>query len=113
MAAVKRAVPTAKLIEAGPDLVALTDVAEVTNVSRRNMRKLMIKYAATFPTPIHEASAAVWHLAPVLGWLRDNARYELEQSLVDVAETAMKINVAKEARRLGARDLRELRELVA
>lgn len=113
LAARKRAVPTAKLIEAGPDLVGLTDVAEVTKVSRQHMRNLMIKYATTFPTPIHEGSAAVWHLAPVLGWLCNNTRYELEQSLVDVAETAMKINVAKEARRLGARDLRELRELVA
>jgi predicted DNA-binding transcriptional regulator AlpA len=113
LAAVKQAIPTAKLIEAGPDFVGLTDVAEVTKVSRQNMRKLMVKHARTFPTPVHAGNAAVWHLAPILVWLRENVRYELEQSVVDVAETAMKINMAKEARQLGSRDRRELRELVA
>lgn len=113
LAAVKEAVPTAKLIEAGPDLVGLTDVAEIARVSRQNMRKLMVTNATTFPTPVHEGSAAVWHLAPVLVWLRQHAKYQLEQSLVDVAETTMQINLAKETQHLRPRDRRELRELVA
>src|SRR5439155_384770 len=39
---VKRAIPSARLIEAAPDFVGLTDVAEVVGMTRQNMRKLMI-----------------------------------------------------------------------
>ena len=46
---VKRAVPSARLVEAGPDFVGLTDVAEVAGVSRQNMRKLMLSHAIDFP----------------------------------------------------------------
>lgn len=37
---VRRAVPSAKLIEVAPDLVGLTDAAEIVSVSRQNMRRL-------------------------------------------------------------------------
>ncbi|MGC2041082.1 MAG: DNA-binding protein, partial [Paraburkholderia caledonica] len=42
---VKEAVPSARLVEAGPDFVGLTDVAEIAGVSRQNMRKLMLSHA--------------------------------------------------------------------
>jgi len=35
---VKKAIPSARLIEASPDLVGLTDVADVVGVSRQAMR---------------------------------------------------------------------------
>ena len=65
---VKRAIPTARLIEASPDFVGLSDVAELVGVSRQNMRKLMVN-SSSFPMPVHEGSAAVWHLADILSWL--------------------------------------------
>src|SRR5262245_5495006 len=37
---VKKAIPEAELIEATPDFVSLTDVADCVGVSRQNMRKL-------------------------------------------------------------------------
>src|SRR5471030_1848037 len=40
LADVQRAVPSAALIEAAPDLVGLTDAAQIVGVSRQNMRKL-------------------------------------------------------------------------
>ena len=40
LADVKGAIPTAQLIEVGPDFVGLTDVAQLVGVSRQNMRKL-------------------------------------------------------------------------
>jgi hypothetical protein len=46
---VHRAVPSAKLIEVAPDLVGLTDVAEIIGVSRQNMRKLMLAHPSVFP----------------------------------------------------------------
>src|SRR5438270_9101481 len=70
LADVKRAIASAKLIEAAPDFVGLTDVADFVGVSRQNMRKLMVNYPTSFPPPVHEGSAAVWHLAEVLSWLK-------------------------------------------
>ncbi len=45
---VKNAVLSARLVEAGPDFVGLTDVAELAGVSRQNMRKLMLNHAIDF-----------------------------------------------------------------
>jgi hypothetical protein len=53
---VKKAIPAAKLIEAGPDLVGLADVADMLGMSRQNMRKLMLVHAANFPAPVHAES---------------------------------------------------------
>jgi hypothetical protein len=33
---------------------------------RAAMRKLMLAHREQFPAPVHEGSAALWHLAPVL-----------------------------------------------
>jgi hypothetical protein len=110
---VKKAIPAAKLIEAGPDFVGLTDVADMLGMSRQNMRKLMLAHAATFPAPIHEGSAAVWHLEPVLQWLRGKGGYEISQEQIDVAHIAMQINLVKAADRLDIPMQREVRTLVA
>jgi len=93
---VKRAVPTARLIEAAPDFVGLTDVAEAIGVSRQNMRKLMLGNAASFPTPVHDGSTALWHLAEIMAWLQARGPYQVEPSVLEVARTAMQINLAKE-----------------
>ncbi len=95
LADVKRAVPSARLIEAAPDFVGLTDVADAVGVMRQNMRKPMLSHALTFPPPVHEGSAAVRHLADILAWLQARGAYELEQTLVEVAATTMQITLAK------------------
>jgi len=106
---VKKAVPDAKLVEVGPDFVGLSDVAEIIGVTRQNMRKLMLAHVTTFPMPIHEGSAAVWHLAPVLKWLKERGTYRFEQTVFEVACTAMQVNLAKEVTLLVPRLRREVR----
>jgi hypothetical protein len=59
---VRRAIPTAQLLEVAPDFVGLTEIAELAGVTRQNMRKLSITHKDTFPIPMHEGSAALWHL---------------------------------------------------
>ncbi len=112
---VKRAVPSAKLIEAAPDFVGLTDVADVVGVTRQNMRKLMVSHATSFPTPVHEGSASVWHLAEVMAWLQARGTYKVEAAVLEVALTAMQVNLAKEVevRQLRPKVRRELRTLFA
>lgn len=110
---IKEAVPSARLVEAGPDFVGLTDVAEIAGVSRQNMRKLMLSHAVEFPPPVHEGSASVWHLSDVLDWLNSRGGYDIDAEVFDVARSAKQINLAKEARGLEPRLNRRLECLVA
>ena len=57
--AVKRAIPGVTLIEASPDFVGLTEVADLIGCSRQNMRKLMIGNAATFPDAVHQGTQSL------------------------------------------------------
>jgi predicted DNA-binding transcriptional regulator AlpA len=109
---VKQVVPSARLVEAGPDFVGLTDVAEIAGVSRQNMRKLMLSHAIDFPPPVHEGSASVWHLSDVLDWLNARGGYDIKADVMAVAESAKQINLAKEVRGLEPRFNRQLESLV-
>lgn len=108
LADVREAVPSAMLIEVAPDLVGLTDVAELVGVSRQNMRKLMLTHPGTFPAPVHEGSASIWHLADVLAWLQAKGGYSLMPEMLEVASAALQVNVAKEGRRLFSSGSEEL-----
>lgn len=113
LADVTRAIPSATLIEAAPDLVGLTDVADIVGVTRQNMRKLMLAYASSFPSPVHEGSASIWHLAEVLAWLDARGGYDLDRSLLDTARVVREVNVSKELRRLSRRPARDLEALIS
>ena len=97
---VKRAIPDAKLIEAAPDLVGLSDIAEILGFSRQNIRKLMLNNRTSFPVPIHEGKAALWHLASILTWFQQGNRYSIDEQLLHVAKTNMQINITKETTNL-------------
>lgn len=112
LADVRSAVPSARLIEVAPDLVGLTDVAEMVGVSRQNMRKLMLAHPSSFPAPVHEGSASIWHLADVLTWLQAKGSYSLATNVLDVAQVAMQVNVVKEGQRLPRSAFKELQALV-
>ncbi len=112
LADVRSAVPAARLIEVAPDLVGLTDVADIVGVSRQNMRKLMLAHPGTFPAPVHEGSASIWHLADVLTWLQAKGSYSLAMDVLEVACVALQVNVAKEGRRLSRSASKELESLV-
>ncbi len=95
---VRKAVPGARLIEATPDLVGLTDIAEIVGCSRQNMRKLFLTHKAMFPSPVHEGSVALWHLAKVLHWLKNKGTYKIEEDLIEVSRVNMQINITSQSR---------------
>lgn len=109
---IRGAVPTAKLVEAGPDFVGLTDVAELMGMSRQNLRKLMVANPSSFPLPVHEGSSGVWHLADLLGWLQQKD-YAVDTGVVEVSQTTRQLNVLKELQSLPAGIEKEMRKLVA
>jgi len=89
-----RALPTARLIEAAPDFVGYSDVAEIVGKSRQNMRKVLLSPGIPGPVPIHEGAAAIWHLSPVLRWLRDEKAYPIQRGLLELADATMGVNIA-------------------
>jgi hypothetical protein len=91
---VETALPEAILFEAAPDFVGITEVADIMGKTRQNMRKLLLSCSAGTPLPIHEGSSSIWHLAPVLEWLRDEKQYAIDPALIDLARTNMQLNAA-------------------
>lgn len=96
LADVQKALPDAELVEAGPDFVGLTDVADLIGMSRQNMRKLFVNNAIAFPAPVHGGSSMIWHLAQILPFLKER-EYPFAQSVQEVALTTMRVNIKREA----------------
>ncbi len=103
--AVKAAIKGVELVEASPDFVGLTDVADMVGCTRQNLRKLVISHRATFPLAVHEGSQALWHLRPVLAWFSETQKRPVDRSLIEVSEVTMQVNIANEARRLSGAGL--------
>lgn len=96
IAAVTKAIPGAKLIEATPDYVGVTDIAEFVGCSRQNIRKILISNSLA-PTPVHSGSTVIWHLANVLDWLKHKGSYKIEDRLIEMSLVTMRFNIEKEA----------------
>lgn len=88
---VLKTLPQAQLIEAAPDYAGLTDIAETVSVSRQQMRKIY-EQADSFPTPLHTGKSAIWHLAEVLDWLKENKNYSFDEQTHEIARASAKLN---------------------
>lgn len=84
-------------------------MAAVVGLSRQNMRKLMLGHHQQFPAPVHSGNPSVWHLAQVLEFLQER-QYAFPQAVLDVAHTAMQINIAKEQPLLNQRFATRIRQ---
>ncbi len=93
---VLHAIPEAKLIEANPDFVGLTDIAAIMGCSRQNIRKVATHQKSIFPLPIHEGSTSIWHLAKVLEWFQQGGNYEIPHELIEISHETMKINITRQ-----------------
>jgi len=111
IADVRRAMPDARLIEAAPDLVGLTDVADTMGFSRQNMRKLMFGRSDA-PAPVHDSKPSLWHLAHVLEWLRTDRGYNVPPALLELSTVTMQVNLAAEGAHLDRGIQREIRAVL-
>ena len=101
---VRKAVPEARLIEAEPDLVGVSDIADAFSFSRQNMRKLVQSHPESFPLPLHEGRSSLWHLAEVLDWFEARQQRTVDPMLREVAWASLAVNVARESARVHGRD---------
>lgn len=109
---VRRALPGATLIEAGPDFVGLTDVAELVGLTRQNIRKLWLNHKSSFPPPVHAGATSVWHLAQVLQFLGER-QYSFTHRVLDVAHVTMKLNIARQKSLVSDAELERMQRHVA
>ena len=95
ISAVEVSIQNAVLTRVDPDLVGITDIAEIVNRSRQNIRKLIYAKHSGAPSPVYSGSSTLWHLYDILKWLRDTKEYAISPELVDVAELSKGINAYK------------------
>jgi hypothetical protein len=91
IADIRKTIPDAKLIEASPDFVGISDVAQLIGCSRQNMR-LVIERGVDVPLAVHEGNASLWHLSDLLIWIQYSKSYEIHPALLDVAQATKLIN---------------------
>jgi hypothetical protein len=106
---VQVAIPGANLVQVGPDLVGLTDAAEIFGFTRQNMRKYATGQLVTrraFPVPVIVGEPSLWHLAEILSWLKVNTDVQTSARVFEVSKMAAMINHEVETERL--KRIREL-----
>lgn len=104
---VRKAIPRAQLIEASPDYVGLTEVADIVGFSRQNMRKLMLFDVSSFPVAVHGGSPAVYHLQSVLEWFKKVRNLHVHDDLIEISAATRQVNLAKELSQLPKRALKK------
>jgi len=92
---IRKGIPDAVLVEASPDFVGLTEIADIVGMSRQAMRKLMHTHQRSFPLPVHEGSVAIWHLAEVLDWFEQRGGYRPQESMKETARAAWGLNATR------------------
>jgi hypothetical protein len=101
---VQRAIPGANLVQVGPDLVGLTEMAEIFSFSRQNMRKYATGKSSlahtSFPTPTVIGEPSLWHLAEIVSWFQRNTEKTLPPNLLEISKATATINFEIEESRV-------------
>lgn len=91
----QQAMPQAQLVEVGPDLLGVSELAFLLGQTRQNVRHLMQVHVNTMPEPVRagagQTSASVWHLSDLLVWL--SAFRPVDPLLLAVAQASKLINM--------------------
>jgi hypothetical protein len=100
---VRTAIPGAVLVQAGPDLVGLTEMAAIFGFTRQNMRKYATGQSGApdvFPAPAILGDPSLWHLAEIVAWLKLNTSVQPPNQVLEVSKAAAKLNFESERKRL-------------
>jgi predicted DNA-binding transcriptional regulator AlpA len=100
---VRSAIPGAVLVQAGPDLLGLTEMAAIFGFSRQNMRKYATGQAGgpdAFPPPAVLGEPSLWHLAEIVVWFTLNTNVHSPEHVLEVSKAAAKVNFEIERKRL-------------
>lgn len=90
---VSHAIKGAVLIEASPDIVGLTDAAELLKFSRQYMRELREKNFEFFPLPLHSGKSALYNLSDIFDFINTQTSRDVEGPIADVAIFNRRLNM--------------------
>jgi predicted DNA-binding transcriptional regulator AlpA len=95
---VKKAIPNAKLVEASPDIVSISDISSLLGHSRQYTRKLFNSETSSLPAPIHIGNPSIWHLSEVLNWLKIIGKQEdkISENLFELSHITRQINIKRQ-----------------
>ena len=102
---VLKVIPQANILEAAPDFVGITDIAKLLGCTRQNIQKLMSKNNSKCPHAVYGGSQSIWHLADILTWLVEDKNYQIEEWLIEIAQTTRYLNLAKQINKLSSDSL--------
>lgn len=109
---VRKAIPRAEIVEASPDFVGVTDVANLLGCSRQNIQKLLSKSISECPPAVYGGAQSVWHLLELLTWLIEHKNYQIDESLIEIARTTRSLNLVKQFEMLDPDTQRKFHDLV-
>lgn len=102
--AVTTAIPGVALVEIGPDLVNLADIADIAGCSRQNIRKYasgeIRGMSSPFPDPVFTGNPSLWRLAEVAAWLQAHTRLHPSQSVLEISSLISRRNLDLQRDRL-------------
>ncbi len=104
IAAVGKAIPGAELVEVKPDLVNLSDVADLVGCSRQNIRKYaageIAAVKAPFPSPVFIGAPDLWHFFEVGCWLSQHTDLKPRREILETAAAASVVNLDMQRKRI-------------
>ena len=106
---VRKSIPGALLVEATPDFVGITDIADIYGSSRQYIRKIVFSQANSFPEPVYEGNPSLWHLADVLRWITTHDPRRLDRELLEISQLNMQINLYRDCLKASAATKSKLR----
>ena len=92
------AIPDVQLVEVKPDMVGVSEVADIVGCTRQNVR-LHIVGKKSAPAPLHSGGADIWHLVDLAPFLSENTPLRVPEGLRKVSVIAMRANLDIQGRR--------------
>ena len=95
---VKKAIPSAKLVEATPYIVNISEISSILGHSRQYTRKLFNSDTSSLPAPIHIGNPSIWHLSEILDWLKSLGKQEnkINENLFELSHITRQINIKRQ-----------------
>lgn len=103
MRCVEKALPEARITEAKPDYVGVSDVASILNVSRQYIQKLIANEVLNLPPVTIVGKSTVYRLAPMIEEFKrsmPSASLSPSVELEELSALNMKINIKRDKQQL-------------
>lgn len=89
---VHSAIKGAILLEASPDYVGVSDVADLLSITRQAVAKIMKEHFSSYPSPAHSGKSSIWYLSEIAEFFEHYTKRRFEKSVYEVAAVNRVVN---------------------